>query len=229
MMITVLQQDCGVRYNPDRIYDPDFTDARDQFIHGVTSGDGGTCASMPVVYIAIGRQLGFPLKLVSAKAHLFVRWQTPNECFNIEGSSRGFSIHSDEYYLTWPLKIFPSERTGYLYSKSPREELAVFLAMRGHCLHDNLRFDEAAQAYSAAHGLAPRDPHYRNFWQLAEACAGRPKNERFAREAEKDLLRITSLRQQGTERNRTTSEIVFQGPVAYVLEAKKIDSQTCRL
>jgi hypothetical protein len=100
MMVTVLQQDCGVRYNPQRIHDPDFRDSRDQFIHGMIVGDGGTCASMPVVYVAIGRRLGFPMKLVSAKAHLFARWDSPDARFNLEGAGMGFSIKPDEYYLT---------------------------------------------------------------------------------------------------------------------------------
>lgn len=42
-LVTVLQQDFGARYNPDRIYDPDFRDSRDLFIHGLigeTKGDG---------------------------------------------------------------------------------------------------------------------------------------------------------------------------------------------
>jgi tetratricopeptide (TPR) repeat protein len=190
MMVTVLQQDCGVRYNPQRIHDPDFRDSRDQFIHGMIVGDGGTCASMPVVYVAIGRRLGFPMKLVSAKAHLFARWDSPDARFNLEGAGMGFGIKPDEYYLTFPMPIHPHERGQYLNSFSPREELATFLAARGHCLHDNERFAEAAEAYRAAHNLAPQAPHYENFWLLAEACAGRPVNAFFAHEARKDLARI---------------------------------------
>ncbi len=34
MLITVLQQDFEVRYNPERIYQPDFTDSRDVFCMG---------------------------------------------------------------------------------------------------------------------------------------------------------------------------------------------------
>lgn len=48
-LITVLQQDCGVRYNPERINEPDFTNPQDLFIHGMVGGDGGTCVSMPVL------------------------------------------------------------------------------------------------------------------------------------------------------------------------------------
>jgi hypothetical protein len=35
MLVTVLQQDFGVQYNPERATNPDFTDSRDLFIHGL--------------------------------------------------------------------------------------------------------------------------------------------------------------------------------------------------
>jgi len=75
MLVTVLQKDLGVRYNPARIRDVDFKRPEDLFIHGmIDSGNGGTCVSMPVLYAAVGHRLGYPLKLVLAKAHVFVRW-----------------------------------------------------------------------------------------------------------------------------------------------------------
>lgn len=68
VMATVLRQDFGVRYNPARVrdpkfqdpncLDPDFSDSRDLFIHGLIDGPGGTCGSMPLLYAAIGRRLG---------------------------------------------------------------------------------------------------------------------------------------------------------------------------
>lgn len=42
-----------------------------------------------MLYVAIGRRLGYPLKLVECKGHLFVRWEDAKERFNIEGTSRG--------------------------------------------------------------------------------------------------------------------------------------------
>jgi hypothetical protein len=145
MMITVLQQDFGVRYNPARIFDPDFRDSRDLFIHGILFGDGGTCASMPVLYVAVGRRLGYPLKLVHAKGHRFARWDDPEgkhwdqpARFNIEGSGRGLNIKPDEYYHTWPRKLKDRELAEgcFLRSHTPREELASFLATRANCLQD---------------------------------------------------------------------------------------------
>jgi hypothetical protein len=68
VMITVLQRDLGVVYNPARVKDPkfqdpycvepDFRDSRDLFIHGTLLGPGGTCASMPVLYVAVGAAVG---------------------------------------------------------------------------------------------------------------------------------------------------------------------------
>ena len=47
-------------------FKPDFCQPEDVFIHGmiVEGGKGGTCASMPVLYVAVGRRIGLPLYLV---------------------------------------------------------------------------------------------------------------------------------------------------------------------
>jgi hypothetical protein len=59
-LVTVLQQDFGVRYNPERIQSPDFADSRELFLHGLLTGKRqGTCVSMPVLYVAVGRRLGY--------------------------------------------------------------------------------------------------------------------------------------------------------------------------
>jgi len=177
MLVTVLQQDLGVRYNPARIRDVDFTRAEDLFIHGMIAGDnGGTCVSMPVLYAAVGRRLGYPLKLVLAKAHVFVRWEDAGgERFNIEATNQGMNSFDDEYYKTWPQKMTPAEIAGGVYFKSlgAAEELALFLATRGHCLLDNGRTSEAQIAYAWAHHLAPGDPQCLAY--LADAVRrGRP-------------------------------------------------------
>jgi hypothetical protein len=167
-LVTVLQRDLGVLYNLSFMEgDYNGTDSRNLFIHGLLSGHGGTCATMPVLYIAIGRRLGYPLKLVRAKEHSFARWDEPNgERFNIEATSLGFSPRNDEYYRTWPKPINALEiQEGYfLRSLSPREELAVFLGERGNCLLDNMRFLEAMRAYKSAAELAPNDPCIENAW-----------------------------------------------------------------
>src|SRR5262249_55146518 len=54
LMITVLQRDMGVRYNPDKISPAATFYLEDSFIHGILQGKGGTCASLPVLYAAVG-------------------------------------------------------------------------------------------------------------------------------------------------------------------------------
>lgn len=73
MLISVLQEDGGVHYNLDRILTPDFSNALDLFIHGmIDCENGGTCSSMPVLYTAVSRRLGYPVHLVLAKGHVFL-------------------------------------------------------------------------------------------------------------------------------------------------------------
>jgi hypothetical protein len=178
-LLQVLQEDLGVKYNPARVrdpsfqdpkcLDPDFRDSRDLFIHGIIDGPGGTCASMPVLYVAVGRRLGYPLKLVECRAHLFFRWDDPTgqrlgiaERFNVDGSGHGIGSYPDEHYRTWPEPWSAAEEAGgwYLKSLSPLEELAAFLSTRGECLADNGRNAEAIQAYQWACGLMPDDLRY---------------------------------------------------------------------
>lgn len=69
LMAVTLQEDLALHYNPERItavgvFEPNdvfFADCRDVFVHGMIAEDRrmGTCASMPVLYVAIGRRLGY--------------------------------------------------------------------------------------------------------------------------------------------------------------------------
>ena len=146
LFFTVLQQDFGIHYNPDRItpvgvFEPNnvfFTDSRDVFINGAIDPERrmGTCASLPVIYVAVGRRLGYPLKLVPTKNHLFIRWEDKHERFNIDGTSLGLNVYDDDKYRQWPFPVSEAEmrKFGYLKSMTPPEELCAFLALRGHCL-----------------------------------------------------------------------------------------------
>jgi hypothetical protein len=83
--------------------------------------------------------------------------------FNVECMSRGLVCHPDVYYRSWPSRTTAEEEQhfGWLVSLAPREELAWFLACRGHCLLDSRRFREAAEAYARACELAaPRHSGY---------------------------------------------------------------------
>jgi hypothetical protein len=164
-MITVLQKDCGVRYNLAKIPEDVPFDASDTFIHGIIQGDGGTCASLPVLYVAIGRRLGYPLKLVSAHMHVFARWDEPGERFNIEATGPGLSCHTDYHYRTGRYRASDAivRACGFLQSKTPNEELAMFLASRSVLLLDICRWDEARECLAWSSLLAPHVVSYKNF------------------------------------------------------------------
>jgi len=185
LLLQVLQEDCQVHYNKERARDVDFTNSRDLFLHGMAASDnGGTCVSMPVLYVAVGRRLGYPMYIVLAKGHVFARWDDPEsgERFNIEGSGDGFSSFPDDYYKTWPMTLTAADlATGcYLKSLAPLEALAVFLTARAHCLEDTGRLPEARLAYAHAHVLDPKSPEHLAF--LAYAVRGGPGRVAGSRE-----------------------------------------------
>ena len=163
-LVTVLQRDLGVRYNPEAVGNWDFRDARDSFLHGLLADRRtGTCVNIPVLYVAAGRRLGYPLHLALAKGHYFVRWQRPDGThLNFDGTNQGLSVHGDDFYLSWPRAITPGDlaRGEYLRALSPAEELACFLGSRGHCLEDHGQVDEAAACYGRAAGLMPCSSYF---------------------------------------------------------------------
>src|ERR1035437_8744782 len=176
-----------------------FADSRDLFLHGLLSHSPspnplpqvtalrptlnpqlstlnfplGTCSSMPVLYIAIGRRLGYPLKLVTTKSHLFIRWESAAERFDLEGTGKGMNRYGDEHFKQWPFPVTEEEiqADGYLKSLTPVEELALFLSLRGHCLKEAGRISEAVASYAEAVRLAPGSRPYRLL--LAAAQEGR--------------------------------------------------------
>ena len=156
VLITVLQQDFGVHYHKDRDRQRGLQECQGPFhprhdrqperrhvrIHAGALYGGGAA-------------VGLAGQARSRQGSRFCRWESEKERFNIEGSGQGFSRQEDGYYRKWPLPISDNEIKAGLYLKSltPQEELASFLASRGHCLLDNGRTAEAQVAYALAHQL----------------------------------------------------------------------------
>ena len=170
-LVTVLQRDLGVRYYlPFSQGEYDARDSRNLFLHGILSGHGGTCVTLPVLYIAIGRSLGYPLHLVQAKEHLFARWDEPGgERFNIECTSLGFRAPDDDHYRHSPKPLTAQDLASGQFRRSlaPREVLALLLKERGQCLMDHLRLDESLEAFSYSNQLAPSLPGLQYAWATA--------------------------------------------------------------
>ena len=197
MLTVVLAEDFSVHYQEERRIAPGsggandgfFSDASAVFLPGLLGPKReGTCSSMPVLYVAIGRKLAYPLKLVTTKGHLFVRWEGKGERFNIEATVRGLAKYDDDHYRHWPFEITAQEEAaeGYLKSLTPAEELAAFLSIRAMCQREAGQVDDAAQSFAAAARLAPGCASYR-------MMAGRLASEEAARNGTRTKLQQDTL------------------------------------
>ena len=171
-LTTTLWSECNIRYNMERIEKEDWSDSRDILIHGLLGPKRtGTCASLPVLVVALGRRLGYPLYLARTVGHRFFRWESAdtNECINFEFSGDGLDCHTDQYYREWPAKWPPDlladeaargEKRLYLRSLTPTEEFAGALSMRAVCLEAAGRWEEALEAHEATIRFDPGYPAY---------------------------------------------------------------------
>jgi len=185
-LVLALKEDYGVGYDPGRIgrpsqaelFDPAFfRDASGIFLCGpLGEARRGTCASLPVLVVAVGRRLGYPLRLAATKGHVFARWESPDggERFNIEVAGRGVDLPADAHYRGWPFALSPAEEAqeGYLRSFGPAEEVALCLELRGACLAANGRHAESAAALEAALRLRPGSRNLRALAARQRALAG---------------------------------------------------------
>ncbi len=157
-MVLCLKDQIGMDYNQKIMQSTDFSNSRDFFIHGcITGKKEGGCISIPLTCVAVGRRLGYPLKLVTTRQHIFFRWDDGKEVFNMEACCPGCDSHPDKYYMNWPFKITKADvkLNNYLKSLTSAEELAICLQTRGHCLYDNGKVTEAQLMYAYAYKLMP--------------------------------------------------------------------------
>ena len=177
-----LKQDLGCGYNMDLVTSGAmadirstrfYRDSKDIFLHGFTERRKGSCASLPVLTVAVGRRCGYPLVLVTSKGHLFCRWDDGKEQFNLETAAQGVDSKPDSYYRQWPHPFDQEEAQveKYLKSLNPSEELGVMAQTRAACLQENQRLGEAAQAYEVALRSFPES-------KLLKAYLSRVKGER---------------------------------------------------
>jgi hypothetical protein len=157
-MITHLQRDLRVRYNPACKPDEAVFRPADSFLYGILHGKGGTCGSLPILYAAVGRRLTYPIKLVTTRSHMFCRWESPTERFNIEASGEGISFFPDEHFRSgrFAMPMPTILMCGYLQSLTPKEEVAGFMVQRAECWMQEKNYGEASAAFAWGAELDPR-------------------------------------------------------------------------
>jgi tetratricopeptide (TPR) repeat protein len=175
-LVTLLRNECGLQYNPvltrrDDLCILGYADCGDLLINGLLSDRRtGTCNSIPVLIVAIGRRLGYPLYVSANRHHVFARWDgvgpgspPEGERFNIEASnSGGMDSNSDEHYRDFPCPMAPWERDSgyYLRSFTSADELALAFFSRAWVLETHGRFEESLPAWAKCCTLAPTEPCY---------------------------------------------------------------------
>ena len=138
-----------------------FKNSKDIFIHGFVDRSTGSCSSLPVLMVAVGRRCGYPLFLATSKGHLFCRWDDGIECFNIEMSCPGVDCPPDSHYKKWPYPCTEQEIKDekYLKNLTPREEFGAFCSIRAGCLIEHKRYKETLNAYLLALNAFPESKY----------------------------------------------------------------------
>ncbi len=142
MAIAVAGRSIGIMYTRDVT----LTDHADLFVPGMIETKEGTCSNMPMLHLAIGWRLGWPLKAVVTRDHMWCRWDDgvpgPDDggsYFNLEATAAsnegggwgGFSTPTDEQYIKdfqTPLKAIESGSD--MVSLTARQTLGVLLQQR---------------------------------------------------------------------------------------------------
>lgn len=171
VLTSLLHHEFGVHYAPERkagmALDHEYwTSARETMLHGLLSPPhAGTCSSLPVLVVAVGRRLKYPVHLIHVPGHCFCRWDDGKVRFNIEFNGEGISCHPDEYYQRWPAEWPPElveeerrrgEGRWFLRNMTSAEELVIGLNCRAHVLEAAGRWEETVEAYEAAARLEPQ-------------------------------------------------------------------------
>ena len=167
----VFRKRFGIQYDPmvqDRVkQNGNFRsdDSREIFIHGILSEKRtGTCSSLPTFAIAVGRRLGYPLKLVLVPNHTLYRWDDGEQQINFQHTRAGGEIYPDEYFRTWPHRWteqdyqINSRSKIWLHSLTPKQEISKFLCNRAIMMNDRSRWEEAYEAIAAAERYCPSNP-----------------------------------------------------------------------
>jgi len=173
-VVTVIKRYFGAAYNPviaaskDQGQITPMDNAHDVFINGLLDEDRnrrhGTCASIPVLVAAVGRRLGFPVKLTAAGRHILARWEGDGARFNIEASCpQGMATPPDEHYRQYFINgKTPDYKTSafHLRTLTPAEEFALFMTFRVEALCYAERYDETFLWSARALQFSPDDPGF---------------------------------------------------------------------
>jgi hypothetical protein len=151
---------------------PRYTRPGDLFLHGLMDTRLGTCANMPMLHVALGWRLGWPVSLACVGSHNVVRYDDGDVIYNIEATNSGegrLGSPPDAHYIDrWEL---PRKALGCgsdLGSITPRQMLGTFFGLRARHLECIDSFAQAELDWLLARYLFPNNRAL-HFLQLRSA------------------------------------------------------------
>jgi hypothetical protein len=152
-------------------------DPRDLFLSGMLNDPKAssrpTSVTMPWLYLAVGRRLGYPLRLAAQDGRLLLRWEGQDEQFTIDWQQSwaepAASVSELRFRVEQPGReplTLPSDQPPSLIPASTMhlltadDELAVLLNARGACWESHGQNTDALVSYAQAHQLSPDCENY---------------------------------------------------------------------
>ena len=175
LVASYLNQVVGLEYVEDQktAQQVSYSDPGQLFVHGAINTKTGTCGNMPVLHVAIGRRLGWPVSLATARSHAICRFDDGEAVFNIESTNSGkggtFSSGTDEDYMKrFRLPKQAVECGSDLSSMSGRQMLGYFISLRARHYADIEKRDLADRDYALARSIFP---NHRGTFMAAQQMA----------------------------------------------------------
>lgn len=141
----------------DDIHSPRFfRNPDDVFISGLLLNRRGTCSSFPVLLVALGRRLGYPLYLKATLGHMFCCWDDGTERFNLDTNGDAVDTPPDEYYLTdsrFGLKgrsLDVLQRKRKMVNLTTQEALGIFIETAAYSIEARGDSARASMHYAIA-------------------------------------------------------------------------------
>lgn len=153
----VISKNMGLKY--------DFSDpTADKFENNLLSftfrTNKGSCATIPMLYLVVAKQLNWPLVPVMAPNHLFLRYYAPPMApINIEATSGGGNIIDSWYVKRFNIQPFAIENGTYMRNLSNKEAVAILLRFNSEYYFLKQNHLKAFEYIDTALELFPNNPH----------------------------------------------------------------------
>ena len=117
----------GFKYDFD---DPNVENPNNRYLNGILETKKGSCITFPLLYVALGQKLGYPIYPVLAPEHFFVRYSDPSLTQqNIEATSGASEIPDSLYKKDFNISEVGIASGAYLRTLTYKEYVSELLAI----------------------------------------------------------------------------------------------------